>query len=122
MIPFTNKELELYASPENCHICKEKFKKNAQIFKKYHKFGDQWHYFVKSRDTAHNIYILKQSLLKEITIVSYGSHNDYHFIITALAEGFRGQFTKYKNTNKYQKRKKNDKKNINLSVQMKQEN
>lgn len=68
------------------------------------------------------IYILKQSLLKEITIVSYGSHNDYHFIITALAEGFRGQFTKYKNTNKYQKRKQNDKKNINLSVPMKQEN
>ena len=103
-------------------FAKKILKKNAQIFKKYHKFGDQWHYFGKSRDTAHNIYILKQSLLKEITIVSYGSHNDYHFIITALAEGFRGQFTKYKNTNKYQKRKKNDKKNINLSVQMKQEN
>ena len=87
-------------------FAKKILKKNAQIFKKYHKFGDQWHYFGKSRDTAHNIYILKQSLLKEITIVSYGSHNDYHFIITTLAEGFRGQFTKYKNTNKYQKRKK----------------
>ena len=87
-------------------FAKKILKNNAQIFKKYLKFGDQWHYFGKSRGTAHNIYILKQSLLKEIPIVSYGSNNDYHFIITALAEGFRGQFRKYKNTNKYQKRKK----------------
>ena len=32
MIPFTNKELELYASPENCHIFKENFKEECTDF------------------------------------------------------------------------------------------
>ena len=32
MILFTNKELELYATSENCHICKENFKEECTNF------------------------------------------------------------------------------------------
>ena len=45
-------------------------------------------------DTAHNIYNLKYSILKEITVIFHnGSNYDHHFIIKELAEEFEIRFT-----------------------------
>ena len=62
--------------------------------KKYHKVRDHCHYTVEYKGAAHNIYNLKYSGPKKISIVFHnGSNYVYHFIIKELAEDFKKQFS-----------------------------
>ena len=59
--------------------------------KKYCKVCDRCHYTGEYRGSAHNIFNLKFSILKEITMIFHnGSSYDCHFIMKELAEEFKG--------------------------------
>ena len=61
-----NRKLESYASTENCHICKEKFKQGNADNNKYLKVRDHCYYTGKYKAAAHSTcYCIR----KEIPIV-----------------------------------------------------
>ena len=71
--------------------------------KKYRKVRGHCHYTGKYRGAAHRICNLKYRVPKKIAIGFHnGSNNYYYFIIKALAEEFKKQFTCLgENTEKY---------------------
>ena len=65
---------------------------NVNIWKtkKYHKFGDHWHYTGKHGGAAHSICNLKYSAPKKILIVFQDwSNYDHHFVMKELAENLK---------------------------------
>ena len=80
----------------------------------YQKVRDHCHYTEKFRAAAHSNCNLQHKVPKKIPIVFHnGSAYDYHFIITQLAEDFKGQFECLgENTEKY----------ITFSIPIKKEN
>ena len=67
----TNEQQKPYEYVKICYICKEKFADNYVKDKKYRKVRDYCPYRSEYRGTAHSIYNLKYSILKEIIIYSY---------------------------------------------------
>ena len=66
---FTKEEQESYKNAKPCYIFKLKFECKYWKTKKYHKFGDHWHYTGKHRGAAHSICDLKYSVPEKIPIV-----------------------------------------------------
>ena len=99
----TKEPQELYENEKICCICKEKIENKYVKDKKYYKVRDHCHYTGEDRDASHNIFNLKHSVPKKISIVFHnGSNYDYHFIIKELAEEFLKKFTCLgENTEKY---------------------
>ena len=77
-----------------------KMKKKIKL---YQKVRDHCHYTEKLREAAHGICNLRYKVPQEIPVkIHNGWKYDYHFIITELAEEFKGQFECLgKNTEKY---------------------
>ena len=112
MKPLTNSHDKFYEEQKVCHICFDKNEKNK--FKLYQKVRDHCHYTGKFRGAAHSIYNLRYKVPQEIPVIIHnGSKCYYHFIISVLAEEFKGQFESLgENTEKY----------ITFSVPIKKEN
>ena len=96
MIPLTNKEIKSYEKQKVCYICQKKFcddKNEKSEYDLYHKVRDHCHYTRKFRGAAHNICNLRYKVPKNISIVFHnGSTYDYRFVVTKLAEEFKGEF------------------------------
>ena len=71
MMQLTEKELKSYASPENCHISKEKIKEKDADDEEYCKVRDPCHCIGEYRGAAHSICSFKYSSPKEIPVIFY---------------------------------------------------
>ena len=96
MIPLTDNENKFYEEQKECHICQKEFcydKNEIKKFKTYQKVRDRCHYTGKLRGVAHSICNLRYKVRQEIPAkIHNGSKYDYHFIVTELAEEFKGLF------------------------------
>ena len=104
---FTKEQQESYENAKTCFIYQEKFKNKYFKAKRYPNVQDHWYHTRKYRGAAHNICYLKYSLPKKNSIaVHNGSNYVYHFIIKALAQEFKKQFTCFgENNEKYKTEK-----------------
>ena len=93
MIPLTYAENKSYKEQETCHICEEKLcmDKDDEDYKNKRKVKDQCYYTGKFRGVAHSKCYLNYKIPKGIPIIIHNASYDSHFIITQLAEGFKGE-------------------------------
>ena len=79
------------------------YKWKKKIIKLYKKIRDHCHFTGKFRGATHSICNLHYKVPQEIPVkIHDGSVYDYHFIITELAEDFKGEFECLgQNTEKY---------------------
>ena len=87
------KENKSYKEQKTCHICEEKFcmDKDDENYKNKRKVKDHCHYTGKFRGAAHSKCNLNYKVPKDISIIIHNASYDTHFIITQLAEEFKGE-------------------------------
>ena len=66
VLPFTDKQNELYTKQKSCYICRKKISSSN---KKYDIVPNQYHYRGKFRDAAHNICNLRCKTLNGIPVI-----------------------------------------------------
>ena len=106
MIPSTDSKKKYYKEQKVWYICQKEFcyhTNEKKIIKLYKKIRDHCHFTGKFRGATHSICNLHYKVPQEIPVkIHDGSVYDYHFIITELAEDFKGEFECLgQNTEKY---------------------
>ena len=93
MISLTKEEKKFYKKQEKCHICQEKFcsDKDDENFTNRKKVKDHCHYTGKFRGAAHSKCNLNYKVSKVIPIIIHNASYNTHFIISQLAEEFKGE-------------------------------
>ena len=106
MIPLTDSKKKYYKEQKVWYICQKEFcyhTNEKKIIKLYKKIRDHCHFTGKFRGATHSVCNLHYKVPQEIPVkIHDGSVYDYHFIITELAEDFKGEFECLgQNTEKY---------------------
>ena len=93
MMTLTKEENKSYKEQKMCHKCEEKFcmDKDDENNKNRKKVKDHCHYTGKLRGAAHRKCSLIYKASKDIPIIIHNASYDTNFIISPLAEEFKGQ-------------------------------